>query len=250
MYGLFLVAGFFCGLINTIAGSGSLISLPLLIFAGLPANVANGTNRVAILMQSVIGIAGFAKHGRLDFRHGAWLVLPSVVGAVVGAQVAVDLDERLMRLSLAVIMFLMLGLILARPKRWLRGSGVETPPKVTWKEVVSFFAIGFYGGFIQAGVGIFLLASLVLVSGYDLVKANGVKLMLVLAYTPFALAVFVAADQVDWLLGLWLGVGNMVGAWVGARMAVQKGAGFVRWVLVGVVAISALKLMYDAMVTF
>ena len=89
-----------------------------------------------------------------------------------------------------------------------------------------------------------------MVSGYDLVKANGVKLMLVLAYTPFALAVFVAADQVDWLLGLWLGVGNMVGAWVGARMAVQKGAGFVRWVLVGVVAISALKLMYDAMVTF
>jgi uncharacterized membrane protein YfcA len=110
-------------------------------------------------------------------------------------------------------------------------------------QLVIFFFIGIYGGFIQAGVGIFLLAGLVLVSGYDLVRANAVKLLIVLCYTVFALIVFILNDQVRWFVGLILAIGNMLGAWIASRMAVKRGAGFVRWILIAVVAVSAVLLL-------
>jgi uncharacterized membrane protein YfcA len=109
--------------------------------------------------------------------------------------------------------------------------------------MIVFFAIGVYGGFIQAGVGIFLLAGLVLSAGYDLVRANAVKLLIVLIYTAFALAVFVLNDQVNWIVGLVLAIGNMLGALVASRMAVKRGAGFVRVLLMAVIIISALEFL-------
>ena len=238
-----VLAGFLCGFINVLAGSGSLITLPILIFAGLPAKVANGTNRVAILLQNVVGVAGFHRQGVLDTHHGPRLMIPAVIGALLGAKIAVDIDERMMRLVIAIVMFIMLGILLLKPKRWLEGAEVTQRDHWNWLEMAVFFFIGIYGGFIQAGVGVFLLAGLVLQSGYDLVRANGVKLLIVLGYTPFALAIFIMEDQVDWLLGLLLAVGNMAGAWIGARVAVSWGPKFVRWVLIAVVAFSAVRLL-------
>jgi len=247
LYFLAAAAGVGCGFVNAIAGSGSLITLPILIFLGLPPTVANGTNRVAILMQNVVGVASFRSQGALDWARGKWLLLPAVVGALLGARIAVSLDERAMRLAIAAVMVLMLGLLLLKPKRWLEGAPVRSGEGLSWREGLAFFAIGIYGGFIQAGVGLFLLAALVLVSGYDLVRGNAVKLLIVLAFTPFALLVFLLNDQVNWPVGLTMGVGNMLGVWLGARTAVKRGAGFLRWALIAVVAISAVKLLWDAL---
>jgi uncharacterized membrane protein YfcA len=137
----------------------------------------------------------------------------------------------------------MLGVILIRPKRWLEGRSESVDHRFTWLQLLIFFAIGVYGGFIQAGVGIFLLAGLVLSAGYDLVRGNAVKVLIVLCFTAAALVVFVINGQVVWAIGLILGVGNMLGAWVAARMAVERGATFVRWVLIAVVAVSGAKLL-------
>ena len=139
--------------------------------------------------------------------------------------------------------FVMLGEILIRPKRWLEGRSEFVDHRFTWHQLLIFFAIGIYGGFIQAGVGIFLLAGLVLGAGYDLVRGNAVKVLIVLCFTVFALAVFVINDQVVWAIGLILGIGNMLGAWVASRLAVERGAIFVRWVLIAVVAVSGAKLL-------
>lgn len=236
-------AGFVAGFINTLAGSGSLVTLPLLIFLGLPANVANGTNRVAILLQNVVGVTSFRQQKVLELRRGLALAAPAIVGAVLGAQIAVNLNEALMRRTIGLLMVVMLVVIWVRPKRWLEGRPEADRQPFGWRQAVIFFAIGIYGGFIQAGVGIFLLAGLVLGAGFDLVRANAVKVLIVLCFTLFALAIFLWNGQVVWKIGLILAVGNMLGAWVAARMAVKRGAVFVRWLLIAVVAGSAAKLL-------
>ena len=252
LYLAVIAAGFAAGFINTLAGSGSLITLPLLIFIGLPANIANGTNRIAILLQNVVAVGSFGQQKALDFRRGIILAAPAVVGAIIGAQIAVNLNEQTMRLTIGGLMVVMLAVILIRPSRWLKGRPEVMNSKPDWFQLAIFFAIGIYGGFIQAGVGIFLLAGLVMGAGYDLVKANAVKLLIVLCFTVFALIIFVINDQVNWAVGLILAVGNMTGAWVASRMAVKRGAGFVRWILITVVVVSAVKLLglFDLIISF
>ncbi len=243
LYLAVVAAGFTAGFINTLAGSGSLVTLPLLIFIGLPANVANGTNRVAILLQNVVGASSFRQQKALDVRGALMLGIPAVAGSIVGANIAVNLNEEVMRRVIGVIMVVMLFVILLRPKRWLQG---ELRSMAGWPrgwQLGLFFLIGMYGGFIQAGVGIFLLAGLVLGVGYDLVRANAVKVGIVLFFTVFALGVFLLNRQVDWSIGLVLAVGNMLGAWAAARIAVEKGAVWVRRLLIAVVVVSAANLL-------
>jgi len=243
IYPLVILAGFIAGFINTLAGSGSLVTLPLLIFMGLPANVANGTNRIAILLQNVVGVSSFRRNDALDLRGMIWLGIPAAIGSVIGAQIAVNLDEKLMETTIGVIMIVMLFVILLRPNRWLQGTLIKLDGRPSVLQFIIFFLIGIYGGFIQAGVGIFLLAGLVLAVGYDLVRANAVKVGIVLFFTVFALAIFIKNGQVDFVVGLILAVGNMLGAWVGAKVAVEKGAEWVRRLLILVIVVSAANLL-------
>jgi uncharacterized membrane protein YfcA len=243
IYPLVILAGFIAGFINTLAGSGSLVTLPLLIFSGLPANIANGTNRVAILLQNVVGVSSFNKQDLLDTRGVIFLGIPAVIGSIAGAQIAVSLNEEIMRKTIGIIMVVMLFVIIFRPKRWLKGELEKLETRPSFFQMIIFFLVGIYGGFIQAGVGIFLLASLVLAVGYDLVMANAVKVGIVLFFTIFALGVFVLNNQVNWLIGFILAIGNMLGAWVGAKLAVEKGAVWVRRLLIAVVTVSAANLL-------
>jgi hypothetical protein len=243
LYPAVVAAGFACGFINTLSGSGSLITLPLLIFLGLPANVANGTNRVAILLQNVVGVASFRRKKLLSLKRGLILAIPAVIGSVVGAQIAVNLDEMMMRRTIGALMVIMLAVILVRPKRWLEGRPEALNQSPGLIQILILFGIGAYGGFIQAGVGIFLLAGLVLGAGYDLVRGNAVKVLIILCFTPFALAVFLLNDQVEWGVGLVLAIGNMLGAWVAVKTAVKRGAPFVRWILIGVIIVAAVVLL-------
>lgn len=243
IYPAIIAAGFFAGFINTLAGSGSLITLPLLIFLGLPANVANGTNRIGVLLQNVVAVGSFHGQQVMDWRRGLILSIPAVIGSVIGAQIAVNLDETMMRRAIGALMVVMLVVIWVRPQHWLEGRPELADKPFGWVQWLIFFAIGVYGGFIQAGVGIFLLAALVLSAGYDLVRANAVKVLIVLLFTISALGVFMFNQQVVWSIGLILAVGQMLGAWVAARMAVKRGAVFVRWLLIAVIVVSAAQLL-------
>jgi uncharacterized membrane protein YfcA len=243
LYPLTILAGFVAGFINTLAGSGSLVTLPLLIFMGLPANVANGTNRVAILLQNIVSTSSFHREKALDIRGVVWLGIPAAIGSIIGAQIAVELNKDLMEKVIGAIMLVMLFVIILRPKQWLKGSLTHLESRPTILQFIIFFLIGIYGGFIQAGVGIFLLSGLVLGVGYNLVRANAVKTGIVLFFTVFALAVFIKNDQVNWSIGLILAVGNMLGAWVGTKVAVNKGAVWVRRLLIAVIIVSAANLL-------
>ncbi len=243
LYLAVIAAGFSGGFINTLAGSGSLITLPVLIFLGLPANVANGTNRVGILLQNIIGASSFRRHGVLDLRGALILAIPAIVGSLVGAQIAVNLNEELLRRTIGVLMVAMLAVIAVRPQRWLQGRLDRLEGVPSAQQLLVMFLIGIYGGFIQAGVGIFLLAALVLGIGYDLVRANAVKVTINLAFTISSLVVFAGNSQVAWGLGLILGMGNMLGAWTATRVAVEKGNVWVRRLLMAVVTVAAVHLL-------
>ncbi len=235
------VVGFAAGVNKTLAGSGSLLTLPLLILLGLPANVANGTNRVGVLLQGIVSVATFRRRGALPLA-GTWkLIVLAVVGGVIGAELAVDLDEQLLRQTIGVLLLVLLAVMLVNPERWIASRVAPREPRLL-VEVPLFFAIGVYGGFIQVSVGLFLLAGLVLGAGYNLIGANAMKNLLVLVFTAAAFVVFVVNDQVEWRFGLLLGAGQGAGAWTAAHFAVKRGAAFVRWFVVVITVGSAVAL--------
>ncbi len=242
VYPLIILAGFLAGVINSISGSGSLITLPVLMAFGLPATVANGTNRIGILLQTLSGTASFKRDKVLDLQSSLFLLIPAIGGGIAGAVIAVDLNEEVMKKMIGGLLLFMFFIVLWKPSKWLKEHRTESGLPV-WVQACLFFLIGVYGGFIQAGVGFFLLGGLVLGSGYELVKANALKVFITLAFTLFALPVFILNDQVNWLYGFLLAAGSMAGGWVGAKAAVRKGAGFIRIILLVTIVIASLKLL-------
>lgn len=241
---LALVAGVVAGVINTLAGSGSFLTLPALILLGLPPHVANGTNRLGILIAGLVSVGTFRAEGALETRGLSGLVVPSILGAIVGAWIAVDLDPEVMHTAIGVIMLVMLGMLLFRPARWLARDEDPTARRGPLLTVPVFFLIGVYGGFIQAGVGLFLLAGLVLVRSLDLVRANALKSLLVLLFTVPATVVFCVAGQVEYGIGLLMALGQAAGAFLGARFATRMDGSerWIRWLLIAILALSCLKL--------
>ncbi len=236
-------AGFLAGFINTLAGSGSAITLPLLVFMGLPATVANGTNRIGVLLQTTTSTWTFHRQGVMPWRHAISLLIPAILGGITGAMLAANLNEPNMRRAIGAMLVLTFFLIIIKPKRWLTGraGGAIQPGLKQW---IIFYFIGMYGGFIQAGVGIFMLVGLVLGIGHDLVRANAIKALLVLSLNIFAFVVFVHNGQVDWLLGLMLAIGNIVGARAAALMATKDWAQvWVYRILLAVVIFSAVRML-------
>ncbi len=239
-----IVAGFMVGIINTLAGSGTAITYSLFMFLGLPANVANGTIRFGVIMQTLASSLTFYKGGKLDARKGLWFSIPVIIGTVLGAQIATHIDHEVFEKVLAVIMLGMIVFIFYDPKRWLQEQVQKIKHRITGLQVLLFFGIGLYGGFIHIGVGIFLIAILVLNAGYELVKANALKVFIVFLYSPFALGIFMFNHQVDYRLGLISAIGNVFGGIVASRFAIQKGANVVRWFMMVVIILFSIKLLF------
>jgi len=240
---LIFVSGILSGFLNTVAGGGSLLVLPLLVFSGLDMGVANATNRVAILLQSLVAARGFYREGALDLRRSSAAVLPAVIGALAGTHVAIRLDEQILRASIALLILVMAVLLVFRPSMWEKPRRIQMPFPV---HAVLFFLIGVYGGFVQAGVGFFLIWALVGLGGRDLVQANAEKVFLVGCFTAVSLALFASQGLVRLGTGLVLASGSMIGAQLGARFAVEKGNRVIRLILAAMVMASAVKMLWDA----
>ncbi len=237
-----IVSGVFVGFINTLAGGGTIISLSLFMFMGLPADVANGTNRIAVILQNLTSTTSFHKQKLLDSKKALALAIPTIIGSIIGAQLSVEIDEDTFRKALGVVMLMMIYFIIVKPDKWINGQLSLQARKVSWVQLVIFFFIGVYGGFVQVGVGYFLLAGIVLGAGYDLVRANAIKGFIVMLYTIFALVVFILNDKVYWQFGLVHSIGNITGAFIASRYAMTWGAGFVRWFIILIIAITCVDL--------
>ncbi|MEM8966987.1 MAG: sulfite exporter TauE/SafE family protein [Bacteroidota bacterium] len=242
---LVLTAGFAAGFINTVAGGGSLISLPILIFLGLPPAVANASNRIAIFSQNIFGALGFKSKGVSAFPFSLWLGLSALVGAVIGAKIAVDIPEDLFNKLLAIIMIVVVVFIV---RKSTHKKGVELLERMDEKHqivsIILFFFVGIWGGFIQAGVGFLIIMVLTSVNRFSLVKTNSAKVLVVLIYTSAALVVFILEGTINWLYGSLLAIGNSSGAWVASRWSVEKGDRSVMIILVVAVVAMAIKLWF------
>lgn len=239
---ILILSGLVVGFINTLAGGATIISMSILMWLGLPISVANGTNRVAVFFQTLFSVNSFRKQKVLDIRKSLLVGIPTVIGSVVGSFIAVKLDESIVQTAFAIIMVIMLFFVLFKPSLWLKGNPELLVSKIRWINYPVFFLIGVYGGFLHVGVGYYLLATIVLGLGFDLMRANAIKNMLVWLYVPFSLILFIINDQVMWKYGLIHSIGNIIGALLAAKLAVKKGAGFIRIIMVIVIVISLLNI--------
>ncbi|MFW5695776.1 MAG: sulfite exporter TauE/SafE family protein [Alkalispirochaeta sp.] len=244
---IILVAGVIAGFVNTLAGGGSLLTIPALLFAGLASPVANATNRVAVVMQSLVGAARFRQKKVFVLTEALPMLVPAFVGSIVGASVAAELDQRIFDIVLGVVLLSMVVTLFFDPAKMAyrfaaTDDGGRPSPAHRLVSVVAFFGIGFYGGFVQVGVGFLLIIGISTLFGFDLIKTNGVKLMVVGLYSLFALTVFAMHGQVLWLHGVVLGIGTVLGALLGVRFAMHRGTAAIKVVVVLAVALSALRL--------
>ena len=236
---LLALTGFATGWINVLAGGGSLLTMPMAIFLGLEAGVANGTARLAILVQNITAIARYHQKGAIEWDKVPGYAAPAVLGAMVGAYFAAIASHEL---TTKILGFAIIGaviLALFKPSQ-----NEESPkPNRPWLQFGAFFLIGIYGGAVQAGVGYLLIAGLTFIGALDLVKANILKVLIVGAYTPFVLLFFWQADRVNLYAAVALAIGQATGAWLAASFALEKGEIWVRRFLIVAVMASAAKLL-------
>ncbi len=241
LIGLLIGVGFLAGFINTLAGGGTIISYTLLMSLGLPPVTANGTIRLGVIAQTLIASIQFKKAQLFSLKKGTLLGIYTLLGAICGAYIAIEIDKQIFSYLVGVAMLFILILLFLKPKRWIEGrqnKNIKIPSIV---EFLIYFLIGLYGGFIHIGVGFFLLTALALVSGYELLEANALKIFIVLIYTPFAMSVYWYNGHLEWSLAVLTGIGNVLGGFLASGLAIKKGGGFIRWFLLIVILFYILK---------
>jgi uncharacterized membrane protein YfcA len=240
-YLILIAAGFVAGVVNTIAGGGSFLTLPALMLFGLDPKVANGTNRVAVLFSSGAAVATFHRHGHLDRKLAKRLTLPTMLGVPVGALLAIYLPARAFEPVFGAIFLCMAVLLMLNPKRITEATSAPVESnRMIWP---IFFGIGIYVGFIQAGMGILVLLAMSLINSGDLVASNAVKNWIAFAVTLIATAVFAFYGLIEWLPGLVMAIGNLLGGVAGARLAIKKGNRLIFGFLVVVMVATGIKLI-------
>lgn len=228
---LLLAGGLAAGVVNTLAGGGSLLTVPLLVLTGLPGTVANGSNRVGVLVQNGVAAWGFRAQGVSGLGGAVPILAPVAAGALAGAAVASQLPADLFERIFGVLMLVLLVPMLRRPRPRTPGEARALPPAL---RTLVFLGIGLYGGAFQAGVGILLIFALSW-SGLDLVRTNSIKVVVNFCFTLLTIPVFLLARQIAWPEALTLGVGFAAGGLLGARLAVRGGERVIRPVLVAAV---------------
>ena len=239
-YGLVLAAGLAAGFFNVAAGGGSLITVPTMIFLGLPPAMANGTNRIAILSQNITSVQRFKKKGYFNLKVGLILGLTASAGAFIGSSIAVELPGEVFNKILSAVMVMVLILTLFGKKREGVKDKIERVPLLA----AAFFFVGIYGGFIQAGTGFIVIAVFSLISGTSLVRTNSIKVLVIMIYTIPSLIVFILNGQVEWITGLVLAAGNSLGAVIGTNFSVSKGEKWIKVVLSVTASAMAVKLFF------
>jgi hypothetical protein len=220
-FSVVLLGSALAGAINTLAGNGSVITLSILTdLLGLPGNLANGTNRVGVVMQSAASSYGFSKNNLFNFQKSKLIILITVIGAIFGVYAAVNISNELFADVFKYLMVLMLVIILVKPERWLSQSD-DLHQVSKWISIPIFLALGFYGGFIQMGMGLFYLAVLVLIAKYDMMEANAVKTFVTFLYTILVLIIFQLKGLISWEIGILLAVGQSIGGYYTARYATK-----------------------------
>lgn len=243
-YPLVILVGFLAAFMNTVGGGGSLFSVPILTFIGLPITSANATSRVAILFQNIFAVGGFRSKGvELPWPYAIYLGLASLGGGVLGSFLASRMSDEAFKNIFVIVMIFSVGLVLYDP---FKSKGEEKlSPRHQLIGSILFLFIGVYGGFVQAGIGFMVIAVLSLVNNLNLVKSNYVKVFAAIVYTGVSVLVFAWQGKIDWFTGLILAIGHALGGWYASRWSVKAGEVWIKRIMVVSVIAMAIVLWYS-----
>lgn len=234
---LLIVGGFTAGVVNTMAGGGSALTVPLLVLAGVPGTEANGSNRVGVLTSNGAALVAFRRSGVEGLQGSAPILVPTLIGSLIGSFGISQLADETFETFFGLLLVPIIILTIFKPK-----PAVGADPWPSQVTILVFFAIGMYGGAFQAGIGLVLLAALTR-AGHDLVQANNVKVLITLMVTVIALPVFILQGKVAWLPALVLAAGFTAGGWAGAKLAVRGGERVVRAFMIAAAIVLAARLL-------
>ena len=243
LYILSILGGFVAGVMNALAGFGSAVTLGIMIeFIGLPANVANGTNRINMLSQSSLSTLAYFRQGKLNIGKCWHVVLATFIGALIGVYIAVIISNEMFKEFYRYLLLVMFLVILVNPKRWIRETDDDFRLN-RWLSIPLFLLLGILGGFIQMGFGVFTLFILVLLSRFNIIEANAVKVTIIAIYTFVILIIFHLKGLVDWKIGLLFAVGQGTGGYLAAYLAskYKKADVWVYWLLVVIVSVILMR---------
>lgn len=238
-----LIVGIGVGFINIVSAGGSMLTLPLLIFFGLPSNVANGTNRIAILFQNIFAMYQFHKNGHLNWKLGLALSVPTTIASVYGAQIAVDIAESTFDNLLAIFMIIFAALLIIKPQRFIKERFNQTASVILL--FVAFIFIGIYGGALQAGVGFFIMLTLLtLVPRIPMSEMHGLKVLVITIYISVSTFVFIASGLINWAFAAALSVGSATGGFLGGKYASVLPDKLLEKILIGAIIFFAVILLF------
>lgn len=239
---LLFFVGIAVGYINVMAGGGSLLSLPIMVLMGMPAPVANGTNRIAILAQSIMSTWVFIRKGVSELKLSLSLSLAALPGAWVGAYYGLKLQGVWFNRFLAVVMIVVM-ILMATEKRLVKVETTQQAQRL-WLTHGLMVVVGFYGGLIHVGIGFLIMAVLHRVAGMDLLRVNAHKVLLIVPFTILSLIIFAIHTDIAWRAGLVLALGTGTGGWLGAHMMIQKGERLIKLVFNLALVMLIVKLLF------
>ena len=242
-YAIIIVVGFGAAFLNTVGGGGSLFSVPILTFLGLPITMANATSRVALLFQNIFAVGGFRSKGvELPWPYSLYLGIASLGGGLIGALLASQVADEVFKKIFVGVMIGAVALIIYDPFKSNGQEKLSVPRQ--WIGGICFFFIGIYGGFVQAGIGFLVIGVLSLVNNLSLVKSNYVKVFAAIVYTAASVAVFAYEGKIIWKIGFILAIGHAMGGWYASRWSVDKGEVWIKRVMIVSVLAMAIQLWF------
>lgn len=236
---LLISVGIIVGLLNTYAGAAAALSIALYTALGMPINVANGTNRIPVMFQTMTMTIGFKRQGVLDLRVGLKLSIPTIIGAIVGSIYASKINPTIFETLLGAVLLLLIALLIFDPSKL---KGLKAKHEISKIDYFWFLLIGLYGGFFHIGVGYFIMAVAILSLGYDLVRASAIKGFVVMTYIPFTIVIFGLNDNIWYSYGLVHAIGNVIGSWIATSYAKKIPMNLIRWSLFTMIIITVLDL--------
>ncbi len=238
--GIFLI-GNIVGFINVLAAGGSFLTLAFLIAIGFPPNVANGTNRIGLLIQNIFASSKFYKLNILKTKFGFAVSIPAILGAILGSYIAVHTSNELLKKIIAALMVVISVITIYKPTKFIKVGDFSR--KKWLMMLLIFFFIGIYGGFIQAGVGFFIITASIW-GGFSFIEANSIKVFVITLYTIVILPIFLLSHQINIIAGILLGLGSIIGAKTAIVVSVKKGDKFIRTALLILLLVFAIKLLF------
>lgn len=241
---ILFIGGLFSGIVNTILGGGSLISIPLLITSGLPAHLAIGTNRFAMFFNTGVGAIDYHRKVKYKIKLALFLAVFASIGSYSGANIVLQIDEKFLKYIIGILMLIMGGIIVYKKKLGLEERKIDLTKRNYILFAVVSFLLGIYGGFFGAGISTMFTFGFVSFFGMSFIKSAGIARFIVSALSIIAVLIFLINMKIDFFFGIILAISFIAGAKIGVKLALKAGNVWIRRLFIFLVIISSIRLLF------